>query len=338
VLPSDKEQIMSRAGVFLTASILAAALATASVAGKGGGKKPGGGSPADPAIAYVNGGDLAVVDEDGANATVLVENMGAGRPSWSPDGTQIAFGAYWDDSRTAGIDVQGVYVVNADGTGLREVIEHNDLNPVAVAWSPKPAADGKYKLAFTDWNPIAGVGGNTDLYIVNLDGTGLVNLTGSVFTGRTYEFWPTWSPDADRIAVFQSGPSIDTDVVIHDLGIVDGEVAITDSLNLTSDDDVPDGTLNDVDLTGCVPSWAKTQGLIAVVASSDIWVIDLSDPANPENVTSTPNDEERFPSFAPDDGEIAYYSSRGVYAIDGNGSTRRVVRRGGPPLDWRRNP
>ncbi|MHC4941347.1 MAG: hypothetical protein ACYTHK_20665 [Planctomycetota bacterium] len=327
---------MSRAGQLLTVSIVALALATATSAGKGGGNKPGGGSPANPAVAYVDGGDLAVVDEDGSNATVLVGNIGAGRPSWSPDGTQIAFGAFWDDSRTAGIDVQGIYVVNADGTGLREVIGHNDLNPVAVAWSPKPAADGKYKIAFADWNPVAG-GGNMDLYVVNLDGSGLVNLTGSIIPGRVYEFWPTWSPEADRIALLQAGPGIDTDVVIHDVGLVDGAIAITGSFNLTSDDDVPNGTLNDVDLTGCVPSWAKTQGLIAVMASSDIWVIDLSDPANPENVTATPDVEERFPSFAPDDGELAYYAGRGIYAIDGNGSTRRILRRGGPPLDWRRN-
>jgi Tol biopolymer transport system component len=312
------------------------------LAGKGGGKgKPGGGGgggdPAhDPAIAFTDNGALVVVNADGSNRTVVVEAGSLGRPSWSPDGSQLAFQS----------DVQGlgIYVIRVDGTGLRKIASKNSSVPNTAAWSPAPSADGRYKIAFADQSSP----GWADIFLVNPDGTGLVNLTN---TPDEYEFWPTWSPTADRLAVSVQPTQANAEIVIYAIGVLSGLPTITGEFNLTSDDDVPGGTLNDANVS--TPSWSKTQDLIVVGVTSaavnggsgrpDDWVIDLSDPANPVNITESHRVSEHHPSFSPDGLEIAVYSSNlkpaGIYAIatDGSGATRRIVKGGYWPV-WRRNP
>ncbi len=73
-----------------------------------------------------------------------------------------------------------IYVINADGSGLRRVTEAG-LDPT---WSP----DGS-RIAFVDWRAPAGI------YVVNADGTGLYRL----FDGQLIR-QPDWSPDGAWIA------------------------------------------------------------------------------------------------------------------------------------------
>lgn len=50
---------------------------------------------------------------------------------WSPDGTRIAFGGY----RYPGGAERGLWIVNADGTGLTRIVS-SDPSPGRLAWSP----------------------------------------------------------------------------------------------------------------------------------------------------------------------------------------------------------
>jgi len=105
-------------------------------------------------------------------------------PAWSPDGTRIAF-----NSDREGIPQ--VYVMNADGTGLRRL---SDVWGEYPAWSP----DGD-RIAFESY-----VGGTTtfgdpnyDVFVMNADGSGVANLTDDPDSDDGY---PTWSPDGHWIA------------------------------------------------------------------------------------------------------------------------------------------
>lgn len=76
-------------------------------------------SPDATALVFVTDTTLGIVDLFGAVTTYPLPGLrpGANTPQWSPDGRSIAFTAI---RRTADTDVR-VYVIGADGTGLRRV-------------------------------------------------------------------------------------------------------------------------------------------------------------------------------------------------------------------------
>ncbi|HJU54672.1 MAG TPA: hypothetical protein VJ715_08880 [Pyrinomonadaceae bacterium] len=113
-------------------------------------------------------------------------------PSWSPDGTKIAF----QSDRDGNFEI---YVMNADGSNPTRLTFNSlgDENPV---WSP----DGT-KIAFqSDRDDPGNCNGggcvyHPDIYVMNSDGTGTVRLTNHPAKDGS----PSWSPDGTKIA-FQS--------------------------------------------------------------------------------------------------------------------------------------
>ena len=103
-------------------------------------------------------------------------------PTWSPDGTKIAF-----LRGLGGEPASHIYVMDADGGGLHQVGTAVADNG-GLAWSP----DGE-QIAFGDGR----VGG---ISTINLDGTGLTRLTKE---GGS----PAWSPDGETI-VFWNPPTL----------------------------------------------------------------------------------------------------------------------------------
>ena len=128
-------------------------------------------SPIGGKIAFAYG-PIYTVNEDGSKLTRLLSlNTSADRPAWSPDAKYLAFGTYTDS---------GIWVVNADGTGQRQVTNrYGDFFP---AWSP----DGT-QLVF-------GADGNID--VVNVDGSGRRRI---YTKGNWGAGLPSWSK-ANQIA------------------------------------------------------------------------------------------------------------------------------------------
>ena len=114
--------------------------------GKGGGKKPPP-EPIDAAFAYVCGnrsGDLMVATEDGSQTFTVVSGRNATQPTFSPDGTRLAF-VGWNGGKKTGH--MALMTVNTDGTDLQELYAFNDGSyhyRIGLDWSP----DGT-KLAFS---------------------------------------------------------------------------------------------------------------------------------------------------------------------------------------------
>jgi Tol biopolymer transport system component len=103
---------------------------------------------------------------------------------WSPDGTELVLDAPTDDSHG------DLFVVEADGSGSRLLLASPELDQPA-GWSP----DGK-KILFTRFNDRAGR--DTDVYVMNADGTGVQRLGPGLAGG--------WSPDGTSIVYADSYP------------------------------------------------------------------------------------------------------------------------------------
>jgi Tol biopolymer transport system component len=149
--------------------------------------------------------NLAVMNADGSGLTNLTHNKSnesveIGHPTWSPDGTMIAF-----DQQLMADQTTEIYVVNADGSNLIR-LTNDAISVASPAWSP----DGKHIAFFTD----------VGLALITPDGTGR-----KILLRRTLESSPipeSWSPDGRAIALVRIsyGPTeadVFTDISLLDL-------------------------------------------------------------------------------------------------------------------------
>jgi hypothetical protein len=257
---------------------------------------------------------LEIIDFDGAREPV--QFSGLSRPeqlAWSPDGQMIAF-TQDDDARPAVMSSDGVWVSNtgiwvaalADSTSLRLAPE--SILPREPRWSPDGswigfvAEDGLY-IARPDVSDIrvvaahAGIGsfswspdgkrlaynrppvtGNPpDIFIVELDGSGEIQLTQSTDS----EHSPDWSPDGSTIAFIVAPPLQPTarEVVAGALGdrlglvgAVGGAVSYLDGLENVWDF-----------------AWSPDSKLIAASANAGLWTAPVAgDAGSPVAVLRTP--------------------------------------------------
>jgi Tol biopolymer transport system component len=236
----------------------------------------------------------------------------------------------------------GIYVINRDGSGLREVVAVNAGNGMVYpVWSPQPASDGYYKIAFSD--QVAACGAN-NLFVVNLDGTGLTNLTNTCSGNLYSQYYPSWDPAGTRLAV-QVYPcavniSCSAHLYVYDLGLVNGLVSITGATDLTASG----GTMGG--LWVYRSDWARTQDKIVFKArflsninNSALWIVSLIDPANPVELTATYNNGTD-PGWSPDDSRIVFSRTvqrkATISVITADGSTvTDLATMGGSPA-WRR--
>jgi dipeptidyl aminopeptidase/acylaminoacyl peptidase len=121
--------------------------------------------------------DIYAINADGSEVKRLTQLGDAGSPSWSPDGEKIAF--------TRNSTVTGIYLMDADGTDIKQVIPTTG-DASRAKWSP----DGR-RLVFSQ-----GTGACDDVFVVDVDGSDMHQLT--FLPGCDSS--PTWSPDGKKIA------------------------------------------------------------------------------------------------------------------------------------------
>jgi Tol biopolymer transport system component len=122
--------------------------------------------------------DVYTVDPSGATEVRVTNSTQAKHPAWSPDGTRLAFA-----------DGLSIYTSDAFGANRSHVVTWTaDIG--AIDWSP----DGTRLVASLQVCDTEDC--NYDIYVMNLDGTGLTDLTPDLFD----EGKPSWSPDGSKIA------------------------------------------------------------------------------------------------------------------------------------------
>ena len=266
-------------------------------------------------------GEIFMMNDDGSNQTRLTVHSAVDlSPSWSPDGSMMAFQSDRDNLEDGRSDI---YLMNEDGSNIRRLTT-NPAFDEGPAWSP----DGT-RIAFVSTRDDPD-NNRRQLYVMNADGSGQTRLTfGSTVDGLS------WSPDSSQIA-FTSYTGTDTGSDIFVISAGGGLVR-----RLTTDPNY-EGS----------PAWSPDGGQIAFMfyragpgQHSDLYVMN-ADGSDRRNLTDTPNISETGPAWSPDGSAIAFvitpdFGSSDIYVMypDGSGQTRLTS---SPELDagsaWQPNP
>jgi TolB protein len=134
---------------------------------------------------------LFVVNPDGTDRLQLsppgLSPLDTAFPAdWSPDGSQVTFAAVWKSNGRGERRGTALYVVNSDGSGLRQITP-SGLGAVSAQWSP----DGQL-IAFT-----SKLRAQQQVWVVRPDGTSPREVTYPT-NGNSSET-PVWSPDGNEL-------------------------------------------------------------------------------------------------------------------------------------------
>src|SRR5262249_52921693 len=127
------------------------------------------------------GGDMYTANPDGSGVRRMTTGSGAGLPTFSPDGTKLAYTWIADGIELKVVDVNGGDPITA-ATGL---VDSGD-----IAWSPDSRS-----VAVAAHIPGA-VDDSYHVYLAAADGSGSTLLGGPELFGEE----PSWSPDGSTIA------------------------------------------------------------------------------------------------------------------------------------------
>jgi dipeptidyl aminopeptidase/acylaminoacyl peptidase len=255
---------------------------------------PGGGGTTSPELAFSRAGNVWTIGADGRGARILLR--GGYSPSWSPDGSRLAF-----VSNRSGDEE--IYVARADGTGVTRLtrLPGADLSP---AWS----TDGKQIV----WSHSA------EIWTMSASGAGKRRLV------RRVEAWhehysPAWHGgtivySSSRVSAFNTELYR---VPAKRLTFTKGSDAVL------GDDSMPDFS----------PDGRRIVFASNRDQQSEIYV--MNPDGNGQKRLTRRSGDDWAPDYSPDGGKIAFTQLPGtIWTMNADGSGLRKLTRG-TDADWR---
>jgi TolB protein len=244
--------------------------------------------------------DLVLFDADGKNPRVLLsESAILLAPAWRPDGKAILVTSY-----RSGRPELWSYGLSDRSFRRLAAIPH----AMGGVYSP----DGT-RVAFTITQ-----GGNSDVWVMNADGTGAKRLT----RDPSLDLSPSWSPDGKRLAFVSDRSGTPQIYVMNADGSSPRRLTFQGNYNQT-------------------PVWSPRGDLIAFTARDERKVFDVfvvsPESGRIERVTQDQGRTNEEPTWAPNGRLLAFKTDRGggpfaLVVSDGRGDRQTVVARGGGEL------
>jgi len=228
--------------------------------------------------------DVITINPDGSEVTNLTNRpIDDNLPKWSADGLKICFSSRQDFSQLQ------IYFMNSDGTGITRVTNSN-IQDIECSWSP----DGT-KIVFERFT---GDGANAAIFVINVDGTGEMNLSNDV---ETNDRVPDWSPDGSKI-VWMKNDFFNAEIYVMD----------ADGSNQQNISNLPG--------TDIFPEWSPDGQEILFRRTGNLWIMN-ADGTNKHEFGGSP-----FPincaSWSPDGKKITFSDAQErlfVVNVDGTG-------------------
>jgi len=289
-------------------------------------------SPDGSRIAFVSGtgtGDLYVMDADGASRQQLTSGEAVdGEPDWSPDSSQLVF------TRSYGEWSTDIWIINADGTGERQVTDIEPDPQISDASGPDWSPDGQ-QVAFALQTRITPLIALSGIYIVDVDGSNLREVVPqeNVFLN------PDWSPDGNTI-LFIRPQGASRDVYGSVVYTVDANVGPSSIRKVAGEDFThPRGSIWTPNGKSITMTWtpARQPGAGTSTGTRGIVTIDL-DTLEKTQITHF-GENANWSS----DGEYLTYvfplesqeASSGIAITDASGQTQWIVTENGFGPQWR---
>ena len=250
-------------------------------------------------IATDSGGDIVIFDADGSHPRNLTSSPDLDTsPSFSPDGTRIAYWTAADLGQPASL-----WVMNADGSAKHSVTGSTDFagsQNLQAVWAP----DSR-RLAFA----VGDYYSSMQLYVVNADGTDLEH----VGNGTLSRSDPAWSPDGRLIAfrghtigvlpdAFPADPAIGVYVIAPD---GTGQTKVSRSARAGG---APNSVSFGGPYAGTAPSWSPDgRSLLFATGATDHHSLAIASLGGlTEQALTLPAGDHLLPIFSPDGSQIAF--------------------------------
>ena len=242
-----------------------------------------------------DGLDVFLMNADGTGVINVTNSAGDDRnPSWSPDGTRLAF-----TTLRASDNLQHIAIAQPDGTNLSLINHFFGMHESTPAWS----RDGA-RIAYVTTSPFT-----------NISWISVMGENGALLGSQTNQFGivdtPTWSADGTKIAYAGAANSFQQ----FDIFTVLSDLLFVLPTNLTNH------SAQDID-----PSWSPDGTKIAFASNRDgnheIYVMN-SDGSNPQRLTNS-GGTDRSPSWSSDGSRIVFTSQRDgneeIYLMNSDGT------------------